>query len=79
MGNPFNIGRIFYGLAMAGIGVLAMYYRTLPYILSPPAHLYAPLLVAIADLFGALLIFTGTGIALNKQVRQLSLDRKSVV
>jgi hypothetical protein len=73
MGSPFNIGRIFYGLAMAGIGVLAMYYRTLPYIIAPPAHVNAPLLVALTDLFGALLIFTGTGIALNKQTRLMSL------
>jgi len=73
MGNPFNIGRIFYGLAMAGLGVLAMYYRTLPYIISPPAHVPASLLVAIADLFGALLILTGIGIALNKQTRLMSL------
>jgi hypothetical protein len=73
MGSPFNIGRIFYGLAMAGIGVLSMYYRALPYILSPPAHLHAPLLAAIADIFGALLIFTGIGIAWNKQTRLMSL------
>jgi uncharacterized membrane protein len=73
MGNPFNIGRICYGLAMAGIGVLAMYYRTLPYIIAPPAHINAPLLVALTNLFGALLILTGTGIALNKQTRLMSL------
>jgi hypothetical protein len=73
MGNLFKVGRICYGLAMAGIGVVSMYYRALPYILSPPANLRPSLLVAIADIFGALLILTGTGIALNKQVRQLSL------
>jgi uncharacterized membrane protein len=73
MGNLFKVGRICYGLAMAGIGVVSMFYRALPYILSPPANLRPSLLVAIADIFGALLILTGTGIALNKQVRQLSL------
>jgi hypothetical protein len=73
MGRLFNVGRIFYGIAMAGIGVLSMYYRVLPYIISPPAHFRGPVLVVLANIFGALLIFTGTGIALNKQTRQLSL------
>jgi uncharacterized membrane protein len=73
MGNLRTFGRIFYGISMAGIGVLSMYYRRLPYILSPPAKFPESTHALLASIFGALLIFTGTGIVLYKMTRPLSL------
>ena len=54
MGNRFNIGRIFYGIAMAGIGFQILYYHDFPYWLLPPKHSWIPGLAIIAYIFGSL-------------------------
>jgi len=36
MGNLSNIGRIFFGIAIAGMGIPVIYYKDLPYMLVPP-------------------------------------------
>jgi len=38
MANLSNIGRIFYGIAIAAIGLQSIYYHDFPYILSLPDH-----------------------------------------
>ena len=59
MGNLFNIGRIFYGIAMAGIGFQIIYYHDFPYWLLPPKHSWIPGLLMLAYISGALLVLAG--------------------
>jgi len=42
MGMLSNIGRLFYGIAIAGMGVLTIYYTDFPYMLLPPNHSVVP-------------------------------------
>jgi len=73
MGNLFNIGRILYGLAMAGIGFQIIYYHDFPYWLLPPKHSWIPGLVIIAYIFGILFVLTGACIVFEKKTRTTSL------
>jgi hypothetical protein len=73
MGNLFNIGRILYGLAMAGIGFQIIYYHDFPYWLLPPKHSWIPGLVIIAYIFGILFVLTGAYIVFEKKTRPTSL------
>ncbi len=70
MGNLSNTGRIFYGLAIAGMGFPTIYYKSLPYMLLPTQHL---LTTALAFIFGILIILTGACIAFKKRTRLVSL------
>jgi len=73
MGNLSNVGRIFYGIAIAGIGFLTIYYNDFPYMLIPPKHLWIPGLVMLAYISGALLILAGACIVFEKKTRSISL------
>ena len=73
MGNLFNIGRILYGLAMAGIGFQIIYYHDFPYWLLPPKHSSIPGLVIIAYILGILFVLTGACIVFEKKTRTTSL------
>jgi uncharacterized membrane protein len=73
MRNVSNIGRIFYGLAIAGIGLLTIYYRDFPYMLIPPKHSWVPGLVMLAYISGGMFILTGTSIVFEKKTRLVSL------
>src|SRR6478735_3563993 len=73
MRNLFNIGRILYGLAMAGIGFQIIYYHDFPYWLLPPKHSWIPGLVIIAYIFGILFVLTGACIVFEKKTRTTSL------
>jgi uncharacterized membrane protein len=73
MGNLSNVGRIFYGIAIAGIGFLTIYYNDFPYMLIPPKHLWIPGLVMLAYISGALLILAGACIVFEKKARSISL------
>jgi len=73
MGNLFNIGRILYGLAMAGIGFQIIYYHDFPYWLLPPKHSWIPGLVIIAYILGILFVLTGACIVFEKKTRPTSL------
>ena len=73
MGNLFNIGRILYGLAMAGIGFQIIYYHDFPYWLLPPKHSWIPGLVIIAYIFGILFVLTGACIVFEKKTQTTSL------
>ncbi len=73
MGTLFNIGRIFYGIAMAGIGFQIIYYHDFPYWLLPPKHSWIPGLVMIASIFGILFVLTGACIVFEKKTRAASL------
>jgi hypothetical protein len=73
MGNLFKIGRIFYGVAMAGIGFQILYYHDFPYWLLPPKHSWIPGLVVIAYILGILFVLTGACIVFEKKARTVSL------
>ncbi|MES1215231.1 MAG: hypothetical protein ABUT20_06935 [Bacteroidota bacterium] len=72
MKNLSAAGRIFYGIAIAGMGFLTIYYHDFPYMLIPP-HKRIPGLATIASICGALLLLAGLCIALGKKVRTISL------
>jgi uncharacterized membrane protein len=73
MGNLFKIGRIFYGIAMAGIGFQIIYYHDFPYWLLPPKHSWIPGLTMIAYIFGIMFVLTGACIVFEKKARTISL------
>lgn len=73
MRNLSNIGRIFYGIAMAGIGFQIIYYHDFPYWLLPPKHAWIPGLVMITYIFGIMFVLTGACIVLKKKTRPISL------
>ena len=54
-----DIGRIFYGVAISGLGFQTIYYDDFPYMLIPPKHSWIPGLATIAYIFGTMLILAG--------------------
>jgi uncharacterized membrane protein len=68
-----TVGRIFYGIAIAGIGFLTVYYHDFPYMLIPANHLWIPGLVMVAIISGSLLILAGTCIIIDKKANSISL------
>jgi uncharacterized membrane protein len=75
MGNISNIGRIFYGISIAAMGILTIYYKDLPYMLFPTPVL----LPGLAYVFGIMFILVGTCIVFNKKTRPVSLLFGSVL
>jgi uncharacterized membrane protein YphA (DoxX/SURF4 family) len=73
MRNLSNIGRIFYGTAIAGMGVQMVYYRDFPYMLLPPNYSLVPGITILAIIFGILFILAGACIVFEKKARQASL------
>jgi uncharacterized membrane protein len=73
MENLSNIGRIFFGIAIAIMGFLTIYYRDFPYMLIPPNHSWIPGLALLAYISGALLILAGVCIVFEKKIRPASL------
>jgi len=71
--NLSEIGRIFYGIAIAVIGFETIYNKDFhPYIL-PANHSWIPGLAVVAYVSGTLLIFAGACIVLKKKTRPISL------
>jgi len=73
MGRLSKIGRIFYGIAMVGIGFQIIYYHDFPYWLLPPKHSWIPGLIMIAYIFGIMFVLTGACIVFEKKARTVSL------
>ena len=77
--NPVNLknladaGRIFYGIAIAGLGLLMIIYRDFPYMLIPYKHSWIPGLALVSIAFGILFVLAGACIVLKKQTRPASL------
>ena len=69
----YNIGRIFYGVAMAALGFLTIYYRDFPYMLIPPNHYWISDHVALVYAYGAVLFLAGACIVFEKKCLQVSL------
>jgi len=66
-------GRIFYGLAMAAMGILTICYRDFPYMLIPPKHDWISNHIILVYLSGTLLFLAGACIVLGKKLRLVSL------
>jgi uncharacterized membrane protein YphA (DoxX/SURF4 family) len=73
MRNLSNIGRIFYGVAMAGMGFQTIYFNDFPYMLLPPEHLWVSTHVIFTYISGAILILAGMCIVFEMKVRPISL------
>jgi hypothetical protein len=71
--NLSVIGRVFFGIAIGGLGYLSVYNHDFPYMLIPPGHSWIPGLQAIVYIFGALLILAGACIIIGKKVTLVSL------
>src|SRR6185369_10924753 len=71
MKNLSNIGRIFFGVSIAVMGLLTIYYRAFPYMLIPPKHSWIPGFAVLIS--GALLVLSGACIVLEKKIVSASL------
>jgi hypothetical protein len=67
-----SIGRIFFGVAIAAMGVLTIYYRDFPYMLIPPKHTWISDHVLLVYIPGALLFLAGACIVLGKKLVPVS-------
>jgi uncharacterized membrane protein len=79
MGNLSDAGRIFYGIAIAVLGFLTIYYGDFPYMLIPPKHSWIPGLATLAYISGAMLILAGACIVFEKKIWPTSLLLGSVL
>jgi uncharacterized membrane protein YphA (DoxX/SURF4 family) len=73
MRNLFTLGRVFYGIAIAGLGFQTISDRDFPYMLIPAEHAWIPGLAVIACLLGAVLVLAGACIVFEIQAMSVSL------
>jgi uncharacterized membrane protein YphA (DoxX/SURF4 family) len=73
MGNLSDIGRIFYGISIAGIGLQAIHYRDFPCIFPLSEHFSMQGRAILVFIFGILFILAGACILFEKKTRQVSL------
>jgi uncharacterized membrane protein len=79
MANLSNIGRAFYGIAMAAMGFLTIYFHDFPYMLIPPNHLWMNSHIISVYISGALLILAGACIVFGRKTMEISLLLGSVL
>ena len=72
MVNFSNIGRIFYGIAIAGIGLTTIYFNGYSYFLLPPLHFLNPGPSMLHYVTGTIFILVGACIVFKKKIRQVS-------
>ena len=73
MRNLSDIGRIFYGIAIGGMGGQMIYYDHFPYMLIPPKHSGIPGIEILTYISGALLILVALGILFGIKTRTITL------
>jgi hypothetical protein len=71
MGSLCNIGRIFFGTAIAGMGILTIYYGDFPYMFIPPKHSWVPGIVI--SISGSVLVLTGACIVFQRKGGPISI------
>jgi uncharacterized membrane protein len=71
MKNLSTIGRIFFGVSIAVMGLLTIYYQDFPYMLIPPKHSWIP--VVLTYISGVLLVLSGACIVFEKKIIPASL------
>jgi uncharacterized membrane protein YphA (DoxX/SURF4 family) len=67
-----NTGRIFYGVAIAGIGFPTIYYKDFPYMLFPQQNFSFPGHIALTYIVGLIMILVGICIVFEKKIRPVS-------
>ena len=73
MGRLSELGRIFFGFAIMGIGIQTVYYNNLPYMLYPPMHLAGSGQLMLVYISGILLILGGISALFLIKPRSISL------
>jgi len=73
MANLSNIGRIYYGIAIAGTGFAIIYFNAYPYFLLPPLHFLTPGPAMLHYITGTIFILVGACIVFEKKIRPVSL------
>ncbi len=73
MRNLSDIGRIFFGIALVGTGLPAIYFNAYPYYLLPPLNFLTPGAAILHYICGILLILVGTCIVFVKKIRPATL------
>ncbi len=73
MRNLSNAGQIFYGIAIAAMGVLTIYYHDFPYMLIPPKHSWISNHAILVYISGGLLTLAGVCIAFRVKTAPVSL------
>ena len=68
MVNLSNIGRIFYGISIAGMGILTIYYNVFPYMLLPQEN-FSTGHMLLTYFSGAIFTLVGVCIILKKIIR----------
>ena len=71
--NLANTGRIFYGIAIAAMGLLTMYFRRMPYMMIPPKHQWFSNHPVWVYLSGALLLLAGIYIVVGRKLKRVTL------
>ena len=72
MGRISDTGRIFYGVAITGIGLPAIYFKDFPYMLLPQQDFSFPGHIALINISGVLFILVGICIVIEKKIRPVS-------
>lgn len=73
MRNLSTIGRIFFGLSIAVLGILTIYDKNFPYMMIPPNHSWLHGHAIFAYICGALLVLAGACIVFEKKIVPASL------
>jgi len=71
MATLANIGRVFFGIAIAEMGLQALYFTDFPYMLLPPANVHAPDVLAYA--LGIILAAAGACIIFLRKNRPIAI------
>ncbi len=79
MGKLSSTGRIFFGVAIAAMGLLAIYYKDFPYMLVPPDHSNIPGIIILTYISGALLVVAGVCIVFVIKIRPVAVVLGSVL
>ncbi len=77
--NLSYIGRTFYGIAIAGMGLQMFYDKDFPYMLIPPDHASIPGFLMLTYISGMLLFFAGAWIVFAKKNSSVALLLGSVL
>src|ERR1700733_1504824 len=73
MRNLTSLGRIFYGISIAALGFLTIYFKDFPYFLIPARHPWLISHAIFIYISGALLILAGACVVIEKKVLPASL------
>jgi uncharacterized membrane protein YphA (DoxX/SURF4 family) len=68
-----DVGRIFYGTAIAGMGFQTIYADDLPYMLIPPGHSWISSLTLLTYVSGIMLVLAGVCIVFKIKPRPIAL------